>query len=188
MPEIVDEILSDPERGSERLVAEYGDRLFNVGCRLCFNEKDAEDLVFRTLARAIEKIATFKGKSSFFSWVYQIMVNLRRMDVRLKAANALVFLPETPEQEDERPDPAELLSRATDAELVRQAVAMLPHHLREVMVFRYYEDMALTDIAEVLGIPAGTARFRLHYAKKLLRKQLQTFHKNESSNVRECNE
>lgn len=63
-----EEIKKDPEVGTRRLVAEYGDRLFGVARRLGLAEHDAEELVFRTLQRAVERIDSFNGKSSFFTF------------------------------------------------------------------------------------------------------------------------
>lgn len=170
--DFLDEIRRNPELGAKRLVAEYGDRLFAVARRLGLNVQDAEDLVFRTLGRALGKLGTYKGESSFFTWLYAIMMNLRRMDARRLAANALLPVEEVPDQLDERPDPGEALAQISDAAALRAAIDELPDIFREVVVFRYFEDLPMNDIARVLGIPAGTARFRLCHAKKLLREKL----------------
>ena len=89
--ESLDEITADKAACAHRLVAEYGDRLYETAIRLCGNESDAGDYVFRTLERAIERIDGFKGRASLFTWLYEIMVNLMRTDARRKAANALTF-------------------------------------------------------------------------------------------------
>lgn len=162
----------DPESRAKALVDKYGDRLFAVARRLGLNEHDAEDLVFRTLNQALTKIESFNGKSSFYTWLYAIMMNFRRMDARSKAANALLPVENVPEQVDSRPDPGEAASVMSDAAALRAAVDALPELFREVVVFRYFEDLPMSDIATLLGIPPGTARFRLFHAKRLLRKKL----------------
>lgn len=180
--DFLDEIGHDPETGAKRLVEEYGDRLFAVARRLGLNMQDSEDLVFRTLNRALDKIGSFNGNSSFFTWLYAIMMNFRRMDARLRASNALMPVAEVPERIDERPDPGETLAQLSDAVTVRAAVDGLPDIYREVVVFRYFEDLSMNDIAQILGIPAGTARFRLFQAKRMLRERLrQTVERDQAS-------
>ena len=112
------------------------------------------------------------------------MMNFRRMDIRAaKGDAALVFFSDVPESEDEQPNPGETLARAVDAEILRKVVEALPQGLRDVVVFRYYEDMSMKEIAQVLAIPSGTARFRLFHAKRILRDRLaQTFSEADASN------
>ena len=82
--EVWQEIAKNAECGAERLVAEYSDRLYAAASLLCRNNCDAEDLVFRTLARAVDKIRQFKPSGDFFSWLYKILLNFHRMDARRK--------------------------------------------------------------------------------------------------------
>lgn len=170
--ECPEEIKKDPEAGAKWLVAEFGDRLFAVARCLGLNDQDAEDLVFRTLNQALAKIDSFEGKSSIYTWLYAIMMNFRRMDMRARAANALVSMAEVPESVDESPDPGEILAKISDAAALHAAVESLPEIYREVVVFRYFEDLPMNDIAQILGVPCGTVRFRLCHAKRLLRAKL----------------
>ena len=135
--EIWEEIAADARAGAERLVAEYGDRLFTAACRIVQNEADAEDLVFRTFESVVAKIRQFGCRSGFFSWMYSVMLNFRRMDLRRKGANALVFDGEVPEMEDAAPDPCEALAVKADAEAIRNAVDNLSEPLRTVVTLHY---------------------------------------------------
>ena len=171
--EIAEEIKMCPETGARRLIAEYGDRLYDVAFRLCLDENAAGDLLNRTLWRAIERIGLFSGASSMYTWLYSILVNFWRMDLRQKKKmDILLCQDEIPECPDERPDPAEALASKADAEAIRNAVAHLPEYYRIVVLFRYFEDMSVPEIAKVLGIPEGTVKFRLHKAKKIMRRIL----------------
>ncbi len=166
--EIWEEIAANRWTGAERLVAEYGDRLFTAACRIVQNEADAEDLVFRTFERVIAKIHQYDVRSQFFSYLYSVMLNFRRMDLRRKGANALVFEGELPETEDTAPDPREALAAKADAEAVRSAVDRLAEPLRTVVTLRYFEDFDISEIAGILSLPLGTVKFRLHRARKEL--------------------
>ena len=80
--EVWQEIAKNAERGAERLVTEYGDRLYAAATLLCHNNADAEELVFRTLAQAVSKIKLFKPEGDFCSWLYTILLNFRKMEAR----------------------------------------------------------------------------------------------------------
>ncbi len=180
------QIAADKAAGARRLVAEYGNRLYETAFRLCGNEADAEDYAFRTLERAVERIKLFSGRSSLFTWLYQILVNIIRTEARRKAANALVFPEHLPEREDSRPNVGEALSAEEEAAIVRAAVGELPPPFRAVMVFRFFEDMTVPEIAKVLSVPEGTVKSRLHEAKRFVRaKIVRTIRPDDSSNETE---
>ena len=180
--EIEEEIKAHPEAGARRLVAEYGDRLYDTAVRLCVDENLAAELVSLTLQRAIERIGLYRGGSAFYTWLYTILVNFWRMELRRRKSEAVVFTDEIPERPDGAADPAEALAAKADAEAIRETVESLPAHYRSVTVFRYFEDMSVPEIAKVLGIPEGTVKFRLHKAKKLMRTRLaQTIGRPEAS-------
>lgn len=174
--EIWNEIVEDADSGAKRLVAEYGDRLFTAACRIVQNDSEAEDLVFRTFERAILKIGQYDGRCQFFSWLYSVMLNFRRMDLRRKGANALDFEGELPEVEVAGPDPAEALALKSEAASVRAAISQLAESLRTVVVLHYFEDFDLKEIAALLELPLGTVKFRLYRARRELARMLaQTF-------------
>ena len=170
--DLVDEIKLRPADGARRLVAEYRERLYQVAYRLCLNAADAEDLSFRTLQRAIERIGSYRPGGSFFQWLYTILVNFRRMDLRRKAANMLDFTDDMPDAPADAPSAADTLAAAEDATAIRAAVAALPEIFREVVVFRYFEDMSVPEIAQVLGVPEGSVKSRLNRAKQRIRNML----------------
>ena len=184
--ELIDEILADKAAGTRRLVAEYGARLHETALRLCGNAADAEDYTFRTLERAVGRIHLFSRKSSLFTWLYEILVNLIRADARRKAANALVFQSRLPDREDERPNVGEVLSVQDEAIIVRNTIRELPPPYRAILVFRYYEDLTVPEVAQIMSLPEGTVKRRLHEAKNLLRVKIaRTVQPEGSSNGKE---
>ena len=170
--ELIDEILADRATGTRRLVAEYGVRLHEAALRICGNATDAEDYTFRTLERAVGQIHRFGRRASLFTWLYEILVNLVRTDARRKAANALVFQATLPDCEDERPNVNEALSAKDEAIAVRKAIRELPPPYRALLVFRYYEDMTVPEIANIMSLPEGTVKRKLHEAKMLVKAKI----------------
>ena len=160
--EVWQEIAKNAECGAERLVAEYGDRLYAAASLLCRNNCDAEDLVFRTLARAVDKIRQFKPSGDFFSWLYKILLNFHRMDARRKRPDIVPV----GSAQDLPQIPAEAGGDA-GAEL-QEIIRRLPHQIRETVVLKYFSGMSIDEVAAELGIPAGTVKSRLFTAKRIL--------------------
>lgn len=167
--EIYEEIRRNREAGARRLVEEYRGRLQSAALLLCRDPHAAEDLVFRAFEQAIRKIDEFRPTGSFYYWIYTILLNFWRMDSRKRAVRQeYVANEDLPEVPDSRPDPFAQMMFAGTAQAVRTAVAKLPDEFREVVVLRYFEDLSTPEIAKIVGIPDGTVRSRLHYAKDAL--------------------
>lgn len=171
--EIWRQIERDGEAGAERLVSEYGDRLFAAAILLCHDENEAEDLVFRTLDRAIRKISSYRPSGSFFAWLYAILLNFRRMDARRRRPEAAP--PDEVERmasESERPGAPESPSDAADRAVVRDAVLQLSPEAREAVVLRFFGGLSVAEIAAAQGVRTGTVKSRLSRAKDALRAEL----------------
>ena len=155
-----------------RLFADFGEKLYNTAFLMCRNAADAEDLVMRTFENVMRKFSQYDRTRPAFPWLCGILTNCYRMYLRGKGRNALDFMSEPPELTDTRPDPAEVLMRATDANAVHEAVADLPEHYRALVVFRYFDDLTVPQIAAITGIAEGSVKRMLHEAKKMMREKL----------------
>ncbi|MBR1871086.1 MAG: sigma-70 family RNA polymerase sigma factor [Kiritimatiellae bacterium] len=165
--EVWEELKIDPRKGARRLVAEYAARLSGVARMLATDDRDAEELVFRTLERVCAKIGKYRPEGSFFAWMCAILRNFWKMDLRKRgiemiSSGAAEDLPEIPTATYR-----ELLENAA-VDRVRDALSRLSPALREVVALRYFEDMPLEEIARCLAIPEGTVKSRLHNAKAAL--------------------
>jgi len=168
----------------EELVHRYQDRLFATVLRLVGHPEDA-DLVQETFVRAMQNVARFEGKSSLYTWLFRIAVNLslshRRsrsyrdavsLDasaeageaVNLQAASLKQQLPQ--ETED---DPAALAQVRQEHERIIGAMAELEPDFRAIIVLRDIEDCDYEQIAAILEVPVGTVKSRLFRARLALR-------------------
>jgi len=171
--EIWQEIIKDRDKGTRALVTVYQDRLITAAMFLCRDRTAAEDLVSRTFARATAKIASFRPNTNFYNWLYTILINFRRMDIRKAKNDFLVFTdapPDTPVTET----PFTALAAKADHAAIRAAVAELSEPLKEVVLLRYFEGFPLDEIATTLALPLGTVKSRLNYAKNILAQRLAT--------------
>lgn len=165
--EIWQEIKKDKERGARRLVAEYGNRIFAAALLLSSNDLDAEELTFKTLGRAVEKIHLFDPEKSFFTWLYTIMLNLHRMELRKKRLPIIPVGASSDLPEVACDSFAVVLGNA-EVENVTEAVRSLPPQQREAVVLRYYGEKSVEEISNIMGVPIGTVKSRLHHAREAL--------------------
>ena len=180
--EIWEEIRADNEKGAKRLVAEFWDRLFGASLVLCKDEHAAEDLVFRTFAQVIVKIDQYDDRRPFWNWLYAILLNYFRGDLRKMKAEVGED-GDCCEQAIGTSDDALVFDRlaSMDAALVRRAVSRLSPVLREVVMLRYFEDKTLQEMSQLMKVPMGTVKSRLHLARHSLKKSLEgVFNEKES--------
>src|SRR6185436_17634368 len=150
------------------VAASVVDRLYSLA-RLILRDADlAEDAVQDALVRCWRDLPTLREDAHFDSWIRRLLMNaitdeFRRAGRRRTAISLLRLDPPTP-------DPAEDV--ATREQLARGFQRLTLDH-RKVLVLRLYLGLSLEETATTLGIPAGTAKSRLHYAIEAMRVALE---------------
>jgi RNA polymerase sigma-70 factor (ECF subfamily) len=160
----------DPEAVQELVVA-YGDRLFRSACLLCGNEAEAPDLVQETFLQAARSAHRFGGRSSVYTWLHGILLNLTRHYHRER--KRMIYDEALARQKtgvvEEAPSP---LDFEVTSHALASALRQLSDAHREVLVLRFYEEMKIPEIAAHLGISRGTVKSRLHYAIAEMQRRL----------------
>jgi RNA polymerase sigma-70 factor, ECF subfamily len=151
------------------LLDSYGDRLLRSAFLLCGNETEAQDFVQETFLQAMRSVHRFQGRSTVYTWLHAILLNLIRHHRR--GQKRLVYDETLIDQEVAEENPSQL-DAGTASSALRTALQQLSSAHREVVVLRYYENMKIHEIATHLGISAGTVKSRLHYAIQELQKLL----------------
>ncbi len=135
------------------------------------NETEAQDLVQETFLEAIRSIHRFQGRSTIYTWLHAILLNLTRRSRRHR--QRLVYDEELINGEispaNENPNS---LDTGTAASALGNALNRLSDAHREVIVLRYYEELKIHEIATSLDISVGTVKSRLHYAIEEMQKLL----------------
>ena len=154
----------------EELYRENAGRVYAICLRMTGNASEAEDLAQEAFVRAWQKLGSFRGDSSFSTWLHRLTVNLVLSDRRSQSRRAkYVTIPDDLTRfEKKTPGPAPHVS--LDLE---QAIATLPEGARKVFVLHDVEGYRHTEIAEMMGIATGTTKAQLHRARKLLREVLK---------------
>jgi len=158
----------------ESLVEQSYPRILRAALVMTGNPWDAEDLAQETFLEAMRSWRRFAGRSGVDTWLYSILLNLRRK--RLRSAGRRLrrwlrwFERGKPTPQADSPD-AEIL-RAEWRESLWAAVARLPEPQQHAIVLRYSEGLAHEQIAQILECPVGTVKSRLHHGLAALESKL----------------
>jgi len=173
--------LAGDEDAFRALVHRYEDRVFRVLSRFTQDRMETEDLAQDVFVKVYRKLDTFKHGSAFYTWVYRIAVNTATDHLSRRKRRKLHLVSDDAVLDGGAGDDAEssaetpLLEEEMRA-VTRQVLDGLPEKYRTILVLREYEDLAYTEIAEVLGCSIGTVESRLFRARKRFKEALERTH------------
>jgi RNA polymerase sigma factor (sigma-70 family) len=177
-------LVARTQRGEQHafdiLVQRYKERLYATVYHMTGNHEDANDLVQDALIKAYKSITSFKGQSSFYTWVYRIAVNRTINFLKRRKTRNHYSLDDVDSNIQSDPDFVELMSHVTPRrevglgelqEKLNEALQKLSEAHRAVVTMHDVQGMTHADIAKVMKCSEGTVRSRLLYA----RQQMQAF-------------
>jgi len=160
----------------DQLLSEHEKRMYGICLRMCRNQEDAQDCLQESMLRIFRAITSFKGQSSFSTWVYRITMNAcidelrRRKNAQQVSVDTLMeegWMPvdpgETPEEHAVSVDQQAELSR-----LIRQ----LPEDMRAAVVLRDIQGYTYEEISEILDTNVGTVKSRISRGRERLREKI----------------
>jgi len=170
----------DDERAFGELVSRYESKVYSLALKMVRNPEDAEDVLQDTFLRAYRGIKSFKGNSTFSTWIYRITANSALMRLR-KRQLPTVSIDDADEREapiniaDWAPGPVEqMLNQETQAAMT-EAIEALPPEFRQVFVLRDIEELSNAEVAEILDLSVAAVKSRLHRARLKVRNRLATY-------------
>jgi RNA polymerase sigma-70 factor (ECF subfamily) len=187
--ELVKQCQAGQTEAFDELVTRYRTRVFAMIYNMVHNEQDAWDLAQESFVKAWRSIKRFRRHSSFYTWIYRIVMNvtidwLRKKHIKgagtefddsiqLKEVDpASRTLPKAD------PLPHERMQRREIRKKIDNAIAQLSPEHRAVILMKELEDMQYHEIAETLGCSIGTVMSRLFYARKRLQHLLRDVYEN----------
>jgi len=172
---LIDQALAGHAEAFGELVRRYQDRLFNTMVHVVGHREDARDAVQEAFVQAFIKLETFRRDSAFYTWLYRIALNRavsRRRRRRPETSVEWAREVHGHEPADPQPGPDETAQRRARCRQVRRAIDQLDTEHRTVIVLREIEGCTYEQIAEILDVPVGTVRSRLHRARVQLKEHL----------------
>ncbi|MHB8441752.1 MAG: sigma-70 family RNA polymerase sigma factor [Candidatus Tyrphobacter sp.] len=160
----------------ERAMEQYGKATYNFAYRLTRNDSDAADLTQEAFIRVYRAWRSFVPGTSFLSWIYRIVTNLYRDELRRQKGRYQEEIPEDNAPQafgGSRPlavEPIDEYLERQMSEPVAKALEALTPDQRAVLVLADIEEYSYQEIAEIVGCSIGTVRSRLHRARNQLRR------------------
>lgn len=164
------------------LVEKYQNRLYRLILRIINNQSVVEDLVQESLIKAYRSIASFRGDSAFYTWLYKIGLNTARnylyekkhklqIDSGIAIEDAEHFSTAIDIHQAETPE-TELINKQI-AKTVNDAIAALPAELQTAITLREIEGLSYEQISNIMDCPVGTTRSRIFRARNIISEKLK---------------
>lgn len=174
------ELAKNGDRGAiEHLYRLYSRPIRNLCMRMSASRTDAEDLTHEIFLRALEKIHTFRGESTFSTWLYRLGTNFVLMWIRGKSRMERPFgevesldegIMEAAEPPSSRDSARTLVNRLS----LQRALKRLPAGCLKVLVLHDIHGYKHREIAQLTGQSVGNSKSQLHRARRRLRRLLST--------------
>lgn len=182
--ELVKRILNGEDALFGELIQKYQQRVYSTIYHMTANHEDATDLTQDAFVKAFRVLNTFKGESSFYTWVYRIAVNRTLNFLKQRKQRTFMSLNDLDNQVEHDPDLVALISDRTperDARLselqtsLNAALLKLSEHHRLVVTLHDIQGLPHEEIAQIMGCNVGTVRSRLFYARQQLQAWLSEY-------------
>ncbi|MCW8784275.1 MULTISPECIES: RNA polymerase sigma factor SigW [Bacillus amyloliquefaciens group] len=173
------------KKGDQNAFAEivdlYKDKIYQLCYRMLGNVHEAEDIAQEAFIRAYVNIDSFDINRKFSTWLYRIATNLTidrirkkkpdyYLDAEVAGAEGLTMYSQIA-ADGVLPEDAVLSLELSDT--IQKKILKLPDKYRTVIVLKYIDELSLIEIGEILNIPVGTVKTRIHRGREALRKQLR---------------
>lgn len=171
--ELMQQIVSGDQAAFNGLYHRYKDRMYYYFYRMLGNSTEqANDFLQELFMKLIEKPESYHPNYSFQTWLFSVANNMckneyRRREVRKEYQTSESLQPKLDYMKDSSVEPEQLLEK------IFQTLDRLGEEQRSAFLLRYREGFSIREVAEILGLPEGTVKSRLFYAKKMLAEKLE---------------
>lgn len=176
---LVADCIAGNEAAIETLIRAYEADVFRLALSILDDPADAHEVTQETFIAALRALPSYQERQSFRSWLYVIALNLSRSHLRkrkflakLRTATTALFRLEF--QKETSPEESVVHNQKEAA--VWNELNKLDERHRLVVILRYFQDLSIKEISEILSISEGTIHSRLHTARERLRISLKSLH------------
>lgn len=162
------------------LVLRYQHKICEVANKFVQNPADAGDVAQEAFIKAYKAINSFRGDSSFYTWLYRIAVNTAKTYLESNSRHRYAVDVDAPEFEAQdtqgvltsQESPDKLLESAEVGRAIEAALQELPPELRQAVSLREIDGLSYEDIALIMKTPLGTVRSRIFRARQFIEERL----------------
>jgi len=171
-------------RAYDVLVRRYQERIYATVYHMTSNHEDANDLTQETFIKAFRALRSFKGDSSFYTWIYRIAVNKTINFLKQRKNRVQISLNDMDFNAENDPDLVALVSEKTPRralnlselqEKLNAAMLKLSEHHRMVVTLHDIQGLSHEEIGKIMDCNVGTVRSRLFYARQQLQGHLSDY-------------
>jgi RNA polymerase sigma-70 factor, ECF subfamily len=177
----IKQVIKGDQDAFAEIVEIYSNSIFQLGYRMLGNRHEAEDIAQEAFIRAYVNIKSFNQELKFSTWLFRIATNLcidriRKkkpdyyLDAEVSGTDGLTMYSQL---SSNSPLPENELESLELQETVQKEILKLPEKYRSVIVLKYMEELSLNEISDILDMPLGTVKTRIHRGREALRQQLR---------------
>ncbi|HEY7641995.1 MAG TPA: RNA polymerase sigma factor RpoE [Steroidobacteraceae bacterium] len=179
--QLVERVQAGDKAAFDLLVRKYQHRVLKLVSRFVSDAAEAEDVAQEAFLKAYRALASFRGDSAFYTWLYRIAINTAKnalVSNRRRPVDFDLDL-QDPEQYDrharlkEGDTPEGVLLTEEIRSVVERAMEQLPEDLRTAIILRELEGLSYEEIAEAMDCPVGTVRSRIFRAREAIDRKLK---------------
>ncbi|MGG1675608.1 RNA polymerase sigma factor SigW [Neobacillus sp. NRS-1170] len=177
----IKQVIKGDQDAFGEIVEIYKNSVYQLCFRMLGNKHEAEDVAQEAFIRAYVNIKSFNQELKFSTWLFRIATNLcidrmRKkkpdyyLDAEVAGTEGLTMYSQIPSN---TPLPEKELESLELQETVQKEILKLPEKYRSAIVLKYVEELSLNEISEILDLPLGTVKTRIHRGREALRQQLR---------------
>ena len=171
---LVKRLKAGDERAFEELVKAYRERLYRVAWRILRDDESAEDAAQEAFIKVYRHIGRFEERSSLYTWMYRITVNIALNKLKRDRFRQMVPLGDLPRRDKRAStNPLRAALSSEVAERIDEAVQQLPEKQRAVFTLKFFEGLSHREIADIVGCSEGTSKANYFHAIRKLRVMLE---------------
>ncbi|MCS6829284.1 MAG: sigma-70 family RNA polymerase sigma factor [Armatimonadota bacterium] len=181
----IERFLAGDAGAFEELYLRYQPYVYNVVNGIVQNAEDARDVTQDVFLHVYDSLSRFRGGSAFSTWLYRVAVNAAITHVRKEKRHPQIPLDALREfRADIEVEPEQQATRAETQQAVQEMLAKLPEQQRAVLVLRYFQELSLEEMAEIMNCSVAAVKVRLHRARNSFRRLFEKRHPQEDDESR----
>ncbi len=165
--ELVESFQKGNEASFNELVRRYQEKVYWIAHRFVNDHDQADDIVQEVFLKVYKALSDFRGKSSVYTWLYRITVNVSLNTIRRQRIKDFLRIDEFfdyPSEESDQPD--KQYEQSEQKQLIEEAIQQLPEKQKAVFILRYYEELPYEDISKILKTSVGGLKANYFHAVK----------------------